>query len=271
MANNMIIEQPLTQTELVRSLRDMGIREGMTLLVHTSLRSFGRYIPGAASTVITALRLVLGPQGTLVMPTQSSDLTDPATWQDPPADPRWWDLIREEMPAYDPYLTVTNGMGRVAELFRLLPGVIRSMHPQLSFAAQGPLAEALLAEHSLDFALGEASPLARLYEADAYVLLLGCGHDSNTSFHLAEYRADFAGKEEQEILAPVLQQGTKQWVKRRDINITSDDFDRLGADFEREHPDDAQRMEIGKASCFLGRQRTLVDYAQGWLPVNRTI
>ncbi|WP_025680172.1 AAC(3) family N-acetyltransferase [Paenibacillus massiliensis] len=271
MTHNMIIEQPLTQTELVRSLHNLGVREGMTLLVHTSLRSFGRYIPGDASTVITALRLALGPQGTLVMPTQSSDLTDPATWQAPPADPKWWNLIREEMPAYDPYLTVTNGMGRVAELFRLLPGVIRSMHPQLSFAAQGPLAEALLAEHSLDFALGEASPLARMYENDAYVLLLGCGHDSNTSLHLAEYRTNYAGKEEQELLAPVLQQGGKQWVKRRDINITSDDFDRLGADFEREYPGEARRVEIGQASCFLGRQRVLVDYAQAWLPVNRTL
>lgn len=29
-------------------------------------------------------------------------------------------------------------------------------------------------------------PFGRLYELDAYILLLGVGHDSNTSLHLAQ-------------------------------------------------------------------------------------
>lgn len=51
-----------------------------------------------------------------------------------------------------------------------------------------------MADHSLDDALGEGSPLARVYDLDGQVLLLGVGHDNNTSLHLAEYRAEFPGR-----------------------------------------------------------------------------
>lgn len=59
----------------------------------------------------------------------------------------------------------------------------------MSFAALGPAAEEITAGHALPDSLREGSPLARLYECDARVLLLGVGHDSNTSLHLGEYRA----------------------------------------------------------------------------------
>jgi len=45
-------------------------------------------------------------------------------------------------------------------------------------------------DHGLDDPR-ENSPLARVYDRDGDVLLLGVGHDSNTSLHLAEHRADF--------------------------------------------------------------------------------
>ena len=62
----------------------------------------------------------------------------------------------------------------------------------MSFAAWGKHAEFVTDGHSLDNGLGETSPLARVYDLDGYVLLLGVDYDSNTSFHLAEYRAPHA-------------------------------------------------------------------------------
>ncbi|MDO7907034.1 AAC(3) family N-acetyltransferase [Paenibacillus sp. JX-17] len=265
-----ITDQPVTASEIVVTLREkLSIKPGMVLLVHSSLSAFKRYIPGGAAAVIMALEEVLGPEGTLIMPTQSSDLTDPSTWMAPPADPKWWDLIRDEMPAYDPFLTETRGMGSIPELFRLQPGVRRSCHPQLSFAAKGPLAEQIIDHHSLDFGLGEHSPLARMYDLEAQVLFLGTTHATNTSFHLAEYRTAYRGRVELMSQAPLLTESGKEWKEFKNYNIDSDDFEALGADFEQEHPSSWKRCTLGEADCFLASQRDMVDYAAMWLAVKR--
>lgn len=264
-----ITKRPVTRSDVLKGLRDLGVRSGMTLLVHSSMRSFGRFVPGGTSAILAALTEAIGPEGTLVMPTQSHDLSDPSIWMNPPLDESWWELVREEMPAYDPAWTVTGGMGVIVETFRGLPGTVRSGHPHVSLAARGPAASGLLEAHELDFGLGEHSPLAKLYEADAYVLLLGCGHDSNTSLHLAEYRTAYNGREVITHQAPMMVDGAKAWVSFQDYNITSDDFEQLGLDFERDCPSSFTRVNIGEASCFFARQRDLVDYAEQWLSTHR--
>ncbi|MFE7403799.1 AAC(3) family N-acetyltransferase [Streptomyces sp. NPDC057557] len=58
----------LTNTDLVEGWRKVGVQEGMSVIVHSSLSSIGR-VDGGAATVIGSLRTVLGPTGTLVTPT----------------------------------------------------------------------------------------------------------------------------------------------------------------------------------------------------------
>lgn len=268
--SHLIIEKPITIKDISDDLLALGVRKGMTLLVHSSLKSVGGWIVGGPEAVILALEDVLGDEGTLVMPTQSANLTDPKTWGNPPADPKWWDLIRESMPPYDPDLTVTSGMGIIPEVFRKQEGVIRSRHPHVSFAARGRDAEALMQSHPLDHSLGEASPLARLYEAGAYVLMLGSGYGNNTSFHLSEYRTDWAGKKVVTAHAPVRRmQGITKWEAFQDINYHSDDFEAIGASFEAQCPDAYKHGRVGKADCVLAEQRAMVDHAAQWLEKNR--
>ncbi|MGG6310609.1 AAC(3) family N-acetyltransferase [Paenibacillus macerans] len=105
-------------------------------------------------------------------------------------------------------------------------GTLRSGHPQVSFAARGARAGAIVAEHRLEYGLGEGSPLARIYELSGDVLLLGVGHGNNTSLHLAEYRASYPGKATIINKAPMNMDGVKQWVEFAEIEYDSADFER---------------------------------------------
>lgn len=260
--------QLFTQSTILQDLKELGIESGMTLMVHSSFKSLGSWVAGGPVAVILALEEALGETGTLVMPTHSNDLSDPEGWRNPPVPSEWWEEIREHMPPYDPHLTPLLFMGIIPELFRKQEGTMRSGHPHHSFAARGPKAASLIAGHALAFGLGENSPLARLYDAEGWILLLGVGHGNNTSIHLAEYRAEFSGKKQIPNKAPLLVDGVKQWVEFPDLELNSDDFVVIGEAFETETKQ-VRRGKVAGAEAILVPQRALVDYAVGWMERNR--
>lgn len=257
---------PATIPSLVADLAALGVAPGMVLLVHSSLSALG-WVCGGAQAVILALQEALGPDGTLVLPTHSGDLTDPAGWQNPPVPRAWWATIRATMPAFDPHLTPTRQMGAIPETFRKATGVRRSPHPHVSFAAWGARA-AIVAAHPLPDSMGDTSPLGRIYDLDGSVLLLGVGHANNTSLHLAESRAAFPGKRTRTAGAPVLVAGQRRWVEFPDLDWDADDFPALGADFAR---DTGLQREgrVGAGTALLMPQRALVDYGVRWLERHR--
>jgi len=255
----------LTRELVVRDLRRLGVPVNATLIVHSSLRSLG-WVCGGAETVIQALLDVLGPDGTLVVPTHTANNRDPSRWTDPPVPEAWWAVIRENMPGFDPSSTPSFGVGVIPEQVRTWPGAVRSAHPQTSFAAVGPRAEWIVERHHLDSQLGEASPLARLEQDGAWVLLLGVGFDRCTAFHLAEYRIPEPPTRENS--CAIMTPAGRRWVTYTGIALDDGDFAELGRDFET-RTGVVLRGTVGSAECGLFPLRDAVAYAQQWLGPQR--
>jgi aminoglycoside N3'-acetyltransferase len=155
----------LETQQAIAQLRSVGVEAGGVLVVHTA---FSKVAPleGGPLGLISALRAAIGPTGTLVMPSMSDDDDHP----------------------FDAGTTPCLSMGVVADTFWRLPGVLRSDSPH-AFAAIGPKAAEITAPHPLDVPHGLDSPIGRVYQMDGQVLLLGVGHDANTTLHLAENMA----------------------------------------------------------------------------------
>lgn len=160
----------LTKEQLLEGIAACGVRGGDILVVHSSLKAVG-WIDQSPVTLLRAFQDLLGPRGTLVMPTFSFNLQD---WGLGPFDP----------------LRTPSRVGRLTEVFRLQPGVCRSLHPTHSVAAWGRWAKEIVGvmpeEHD---PLGIGSPLDRARERGARIMLLGVGQNRNSSVHLAEHLA----------------------------------------------------------------------------------
>lgn len=254
------IEMPNTRGSLVKDLQELGVEKGMTLIVHSSLSSLG-WVCGGPVSVIQALMDVVGSEGTILMPTQTVDNSDPSHWENPPVPEAWWEIIRQNMPAFSPEYTPTRSMGRIVETFRTYPGVKRSNHPTYSFAAWGKHADYILSEQPLEEGFGERSPLAKIFELEGDILLLGVGHDSNTSLHLAEHS----------ILNPkmvkkgtaLFEDGVRVWKEYTELEYDSDVFEKLGEDFEKQYS--VISGKVGNSPTKLIKQKDIVTFAREWL------
>ena len=63
---------PRTRQSLADDLRALGVVAGMTLIMHSSLKSLG-WVSGGPVAVIQALMDVVTASGTIVVPTKTSD------------------------------------------------------------------------------------------------------------------------------------------------------------------------------------------------------
>lgn len=184
MAIEVIDKSPQTATSLRLDLGRLGVAPGMTLIVHSSLRSIGWVVSGAC-TVVRAVVEVLGDGGTAAMPCATPYCADPATWTDPRVADAWIEEIREHLPVFDIETTPTS-MGVIPETFRNWPGTLRTDHPVESVCARGPAAAAITSEHPLAFSEGRGGPFGKLFDLDSQILLLGVGFNRCTALHFAE-------------------------------------------------------------------------------------
>lgn len=152
----------ISTSALTEQLLALGVEPGGVLLVHTAFSKVAP-IDGGPQGLIEGLRAALGATGTLVMPSMSDD---------------------DDVP-FDPASIPCRAMGVVADTFWRLPGVLRSDSPH-GFAAIGPQAALITAAHPLEVPHGLDSPPGRVHDRGGQVLLLGVGHDADTTIHVAE-------------------------------------------------------------------------------------
>ena len=157
----------LSQSDIAEGLRRVGLKAGDIALVHSAMRTFG-YIEGGAPTAVEALLEVLGPRGTLVVPTFTfaHEAED-----DPIIDPR-----------KDP-----SEMGIISETARLRPDALRSTAFRHSFAAIGPRARVITEVDPSLSSFDLRSSFGVMLALNTQVLLFGMTYTSSTSHHFAEW------------------------------------------------------------------------------------
>ena len=151
-------------------INKLFLKEGVDVIVHTSYEAL-LYWGLSPKQVINIIRDVIGSEATLVMPTFTKINSI--------------DFINSKE-TFDVQKTPTQ-MGFINEIFRRMPGVIRSLDPFKSFAAIGPKADEYTKEHHLSvYSYDKFSPLYKLMENKGIVIGLGVPLNNLTIVHTIE-------------------------------------------------------------------------------------
>lgn len=238
--------------------------------MHISMRRIG-WIDGGAETLVAAIHKVAGHNCTIAVPTHTTinsktsrafrnatrGMTDEQVEQ-----------FHQQLPGFDPN-SPSSEMGRFADYVLQHHDAVRSSHPLVSFAALGPRAKPLMAVHRLESHLGNESPLAALYRADASLVLLGVGYEACSALHLAEYRLD-RPPPYRHYSCLVRGAGSRVLTKQfTAIELDDSDFPALGEDLEAETGIALGKGMVGAAVSRVLPMRGTVDFAVDWMNRHR--
>ena len=151
----------LDSTQLRAGFEQTGIKNGDTIMVHTSYKSLGS-VEGGAEAVIDALRGLVGPQGTVLFPNFNFQ-----SW----TEDHYFDVL--ETP---------SRMGTITELARLRRDAKRTPHPIYSFAVLGARAQEFAAADDVE-AYGPKSAFAVFHTTNGTILSIGLDFNNTFSMH----------------------------------------------------------------------------------------
>lgn len=172
----------IASEDIRRALEQLAIPESAPVIAHASLSAFGS-VDGGGPALLNALLQVY--QALLMPAFTYKTMVTPLLGPPDNALEYGGDQNANQMAQiFHPEMPVDRLMGVIPELLRHTPGAARSSHPILSFV--GLRAASVLAAQTLQSPLG---PIEALCQRAGWVLLLGVGHDVNTSLHFAELLA----------------------------------------------------------------------------------
>ncbi|MBM3708594.1 MAG: hypothetical protein FJW69_09730 [Actinobacteria bacterium] len=233
------MENAVNQAIIVNGLKELGLKNGDILFLHSSLKSFG-YVEGGAETVVKAFLEVLGEEGTLVVPIFRSYF-----WDGPD---QVWD--RNNSPSL---------MGIISETVRNWKGNYRSYHAPHPISAVGKLAEDITERHNIsDFSFD--SPFSRLLELNAWIMLLGVDYNRCTMIHLIEERAEIPYRRWVDLTGTVINNGISHRMtypfQARHYGVEND-FNLIGKRLKSEGK--VNIGNIGKSTIRLFRSKDLYE------------
>jgi aminoglycoside N3'-acetyltransferase len=237
-----------TITSLIPALHHCGVRAGMSLAVHSSLRSLGQ-VDGGAATVVTALRHAVGPCGNLVM--SAYPLSKPL-----PLDP--WDHahgVCAKVQLYDHSYRGPSGMGVIADFFRDQSDVV--LGPEFHrVAAAGPNAPMLAA----------GDTYVPFLAADGWVLTIGVDITRVSCLHTAETGIDQPPPARGLPAAITERYPPDAWyVDWHDPLVVRGEDPWLQVQAAAIAADEIQQVSIGQTKCLFFRARPVVARYRRWL------
>lgn len=248
----------ITRNDLRNAFRSLGVQDGMSVMLHSSLSGIG-YLVNGPFDVIDAVFDCIGPEGTLIVPAHTGQLTDPSDWSNPEILNDNIPKVRENMRPFDRRLTLPRNRGIVSQVFLMYPNVERSDHPLNSVAARGAHAKTIVSTHPLHESEGETSPIGKLYDIGGMILLLGVGLESCTGLHLAEFISDTPYLRENKVKVLVDDLDGRRFEKLKRYPATSQYFNKLRSDLV--NSGNLTEIRIGNSKGALFNFRTAIDIA----------
>ena len=165
----------VTSKDFCNALKRLGVKEGDSILTHSSFKSLGETENGA-DTVICAMLEAVGESGTVIFPTLCKDD---------------WNNIYKNW-----HLDAPSFVGYLSNYFRKLPNAKRSNQATHSVAAIGAKADFLTETHGesgLRYGIFGSTPFSadspweKMYKLNTKILFLGVEVLYCTFRHYAEY------------------------------------------------------------------------------------
>ena len=245
----------VTEDDIVDGLRALGLDGVEIVVVHSSLSAFG-WVTGGPGTVVAAVRSVVS---TVIAPafTYAARLPSPPeplipfNGDSPAAS---WEEFHEAVrrtPVHRTDGPINRSMGAIAAAFAAEPDASRSPAPICGFSGAGPRANEILAQGTAEQPL---AVLATAAQRGGWILLLGVGHEANTTIHVAENLEHRGGYTSFARVADA----PRGWTAVRNVGGTSSGFPAI-----EPHLRGIQReTRIGSARCLAAPAADTIRVAQ---------
>lgn len=256
-----------TRKSLRQDLQRLGVGPGDLIMVHAAVSKVGPLLNGP-DALIAALIDAAGEAGTIMAYTDWDGNYDSLLDPEGCVPPEW----REHVPPFDPASSrAVRDNGILAEFLRTTPGARRSGNPGASVAAIGARADWITADHPLNYGYGEASPFAKLVQANGKVLMVGAPLGTMTLLHHAEHLAQVPDKKIRRYEVPLRTSAGASWQRIEEFETSAPVISGLPDDYFAKIVSDflatgrGQQGTIGNAPSVLVEADAMCRFAVTWI------